>query len=463
VLTSATLDLRHEAGHNRPDLRFWLPTALVAAVGLAIRLVAVVGRSGRTPIDDAFYYHYAANLLVGGYGFIDPFTYYGLTGHPIHTQVQTAAWPPMFVWVLAMASLVGFKSYFAHRIWCCIIGAAAIVVCGMAGREIAGRRVGILTALVVAIYPNIWMSVEPAMSETLTPLVIGLVLWAAYRFWKQPSWQRAAILSLCIALGALARDELTTLFILLLVPLCLLARDSNWRRRFAMLGVAAAVGVVVIGPWVGYNMSRFSKPVFISDGLGSTLASADCAPTFSSGQFEGFWDFACQVHAKVPKHPEDESVTATARQDDALHFLRTHLNRLVPVTLAKVARGFGFFRPYQQVRLDIFFELRPARWAFVGLWSYYALFALSIPGLVVLIRRKITVLPLAAVTVAVVLTMMVAFGDTRYRTPFEIVLAILASVAVDGLVNTVVGRRRKRAIPAEPVPAVEPAHAAAQP
>jgi hypothetical protein len=31
--------------------------------------------------------------------------------------------------------------------------------------------------------------------------------------------------------------------------------------------------------------------------------------------------------------------------------------------------------------------------------------------------------------------MMVAFGDTRYRTPFEIVLAILASVAVDGLCN----------------------------
>jgi 4-amino-4-deoxy-L-arabinose transferase-like glycosyltransferase len=459
VLTS-TLDLKEKPGRTRPDLRFWLPTAVIAAIGLGIRLGAVVGRSGRTPIDDAFYYHYAANLLVSGYGFIDPFTYYGLTGHPLHTQVQTALWPPMFVWVLAMASLVGFKSYFAHRIWCCIIGAAAIVVCGMAGREIAGRRVGILTALVVALYPNIWMSVEPAMSETMTPLVIGLVLWSAYRFWRQPSLWRAAVLSLCLAVSALARDELTSLLILLLVPLCLLARDSTWRQRFAMLGVAAAVAVVVIGPWVGYNMSRFSKPVFISDGLGTTLASADCGPTFSSGEFEGFWDFDCQVHAKVPKHPEDESVIAAARQDDALHFLRTHLNRFVPVTLAKVARGFGFFRPYQQVRLDIFFELRPTRWAFIGLWSYYGLFALSIPGLVVLIRRKITVLPLAAVTVAVILTMIVAFGDTRYRTPFEVVLAILASVAVDGLVNVVAGRRRQRATPAEPMPAAEPVAAA---
>ena len=45
------------------------------------------------------------------------------------------------------------------------------------------------------------------------------------------------------------------------------------------------------------------------------------------------------------------------------------------------------------------------------------------------IRDRITCLPLAAVTLAVVVTMMVAFGDTRYRTPFEIVLAILASVA----------------------------------
>jgi len=55
----------------------------------------------------------------------------------------------------------------------------------------------------------------------------------------------------------------------------------------------------------------------------------------------------------------------------------------------------------------------------------------------VLWRRRITRLPLVAVTLATVVTMAIAFGCTRYRTPFEVVLAILASVAVDGFLNLV--------------------------
>jgi hypothetical protein len=215
-----------------------------------------------------------------------------------------------------------------------------------------------------------------------------------------------------------------------------------------MIGAVAAVAVLVVGPWVGYNMSRFSRPVFVSNGLGITLASADCAPTFGTGPLEGFWDIHCALAAKVPKGV-DESVRSAIEQEHAVKFLKSHLNRLIPVALAKVGRGFGFFRPLQQINLDAFFEVRPKNWALVGLWSYYGLLALSVGGVVVLVRRKITCLPLAAVTLATVLTMMVAFGDTRYRTPFEIVLAILASVAVDGLVNVL---RRDRPGPVRPAP-----------
>ena len=91
----------------------------------------------------------------------------------------------------------------------------------------------------------------------------------------------------------------------------------------------------------------------------------------------------------------------------------------------------------QQIRLDAYLEVRPYRWALVGLWSYYGLLLLSVGGFVVLVRRRVTSLPLVAITLTVVATMAIAFGCTRYRTPFEVVLAVLASVAVDGLVNVV--------------------------
>jgi 4-amino-4-deoxy-L-arabinose transferase-like glycosyltransferase len=442
---------------KRSSLGFWLWTVAIALGGLGIRIAAVLGRPNRSLGGDAYYYHYAANLLVEGFGFIDPFHYYL---HNLHEHIQTAAWPPLFVWTLAAAAVVGFKSYFAQRIWCAIVGSVAVVVCGLAGRQVAGRRVGVLTALVIAIYPNIWMSDEPALSETITPLVIGLVLLAAYRFWRRPTLPRAGVLAGCVGVAALGRDELTILLVLLVFPLCLMARNVAWRRRFGMLGVAVAVAVVVIGPWVGYNMSRFTKPVFISDGLGVTLATADCGPTFNGGQFEGYWDLECAVGVKVPPHA-DESVQGAAEQSHALKYVRSHLNRLFPATMAKLGRGFAFFRPFQQIHLDSFIEGRPYHWALVGLWSYYGLLGLSLPGFIVLIRRRVTVLPMVAVTLTVVASMAITFGQTRYRTPFEVVLAILAAVAVDGLCN-VLRRNRPQpdaiAIPEKSAPALpEPA------
>ena len=67
-------------------------------------------------------------------------------------------------------------------------------MCGLAGREIAGRRVGLIAALLTAIYPNIWLNDELASSEALSPLCVALIFWTTYRFWKKPTgWNVAAL------------------------------------------------------------------------------------------------------------------------------------------------------------------------------------------------------------------------------------------------------------------------------
>jgi hypothetical protein len=414
--------------------------AVIALIALGIRIGAVVGRPNRTAGGDAYYYHNAANLLVDGLGWIDPYHYYG---HNLHLHIQMAEWPPLFVVMLAASSLVGLKTYFAHRIWAGVIGSAAVVVCGLAGRQIAGRRVGLFTAAVIALYPNIWMSDEPALSETITPLLIGLVLWAAYRFWKRPTLGTGAVLSVCLAVTALGRDELTLLFVVLLLPLVLLARAVSWRRRFAILGVCVLAAVVVLGPWVGYNLSRFQKPVFITTGFGVTLASANCPITWS-GEFAGYWSIKCALEAPIDPHA-DESVQSAEAQRYATHFILTHKNEWLQVGLDKLGRGFGFFRPAQQMELDSYVEGRPYHWAWVGLITYYVLLALSIPGAVILFRRRVTLLPLVAVTINVIVAMIITFGQTRYRTPFEVVLAVLASLTVDAVLGAFSSRRRASA------------------
>ncbi len=410
--------------------RWWLWLGLWTTVGLAIRLITVYSQPHKVAGGDAYFYHYGANLLVSGHGFINPYLY---IPHGAHHAVQSASFPPLFILLVAIPSAVGLKTFLAERVWCCVLGAAAIVVCGYTGREIAGRRVGLIAAFLLAVYPNIWMTDELALSETIAPLLVAGVLWFTYRFWKSPTLPRAVWLAASLGVAMLGRDELTVLVVFIFVPIVLLARALTWKRRFVTLGIGLLVTALVVAPWVGYNLSRFDQPVFISSGLGVTLASADC-PTTYSGEFEGYWSMKCALaYAARPSvniHA-DESVEGAELQHLALDYVRAHENRLVPVTLAKVGRAFGFFHPMQQIYFDYYVETRPYRWAVTGLFSYYVLLALSVGGTVVLRRRRIPSFPLWAIGLQVVCSVVLTFGQTRYRTTFEVSLVLLAAVQLE--------------------------------
>jgi 4-amino-4-deoxy-L-arabinose transferase-like glycosyltransferase len=429
--------------------RWWLWLAFWTALGLGIRLGSVFGRPHRVAGGDAYYYHNAANLLVEGKGFINPFLYYG---H--HQTVQTASFPPGFVFVLAAAAVIGFKSYFAQRIWSCIIGAAAITVCGLAGREIAGRRVGLIAAALIAGYPNVWMSDELALSEALSPLLVAVVLLMAYRFWKRPGLRTVLWFGLSIGVAALARDELALLGLFILVPMVLMAKALTWRRRLALVVVGGLVGLLVVAPWVGYNFSRFKNPVFISSGLGVTLASANCNATYY-GDLEGYWDFNCASTAPI-NLSADESVQASQAQHYAMQYIRSHEGRFVTVEAARLGRAFGFFRPGQQIHLDAGIETRPYHWALVGLGMYYGMVALSVAGVVILRRRRVPVLPLLAVGLEVVVAVTLSFGNTRYRTPFEVSLVLLSAVTLDWIWSRARGGENDSEVGVEPEPVAAP-------
>jgi 4-amino-4-deoxy-L-arabinose transferase-like glycosyltransferase len=429
--------------------RFWMWLSVWTAVGLGIRLVAVCAQPNRATLGDAVYAHGVAALLVAGKGFINPLAY---TAYGHYQVIQTAGWPPLWTFVLTVPIFFGFHSFFAARIWSCLIGAGAIVVCGLAGREIGGRRVGLIAALLIAVYPNIWMNVEQASSETLSPLMVALILWTAYRFWHRPTPLNIAALGASIGLGALCRDEISLLFLFVLVPLVLILRSAPWRRRITLLVIGGAMAGVVVLPWVGYNLSRFTDVVTISDGLGPTLLSANCNITYS-GPGEGYWSGAC-VQAVATNPKDDESVDSQIDETKAIDYIRAHKGRLPVVTLARIGRGLGFFHPVEQVKYDAYLETRPYHWALVGLGMYYGLLALTVGGSIVLRRRKVLIFPLWAVLLDVVSVFVISFGQTRYRVTFEVSLVILASVQLDWFWTRLTsgrgrGRRREGTVPVD--------------
>jgi hypothetical protein len=424
--------------------------AAVVFVGLIVRTVAVLARPRWVAAGDAAEYLGQANLLAAGKGFIEPFVY--ATTH--HAQ-QTAKLPPLYIMALALCSLVGFKSFLAHRIWSAIMGASAVALGAVVGREVAGPRVGLIAAVVLAIYPNVWMSDALGMSETLSPILVLLVLWAAYRLEQQATVARAAWLGVAIGAAALGRDELLLLAPLVLIPLAV-GRGRGWGDRVRLLAAGGVACLAVVGPWVGYNLSRFQDPVLITDRLGATLAVTNCDPAWY-GPLAGYWSFGCGLVAAPGGG--DESVEDAAAAHHALRYVGDHLGSLPLVEAKRLGREFGLYQPFQQIRLDVFVEARPRFWAFAGLWAYAALAALAVPGAMLLRRRGTIVYPLAAVGAAVAVAALLTLGQTRFRASFEPVLVLLAAVAIERWLS---GRWRDHGpLPVladpQPAPAVSPA------
>ncbi len=393
-------------------------------LGLAVRLATLWHQKLPPAISDPGSYHLEANHLVAGLGWIKPYPY-EITG----VRLQSAFFPPLFPVVLAMASLVGAKTFLAHRIWCCLIGTAGVVLGAYTGRAIGGRRVGLIAAALIAVYPNLWMSDAMVMSEALSPLVVLGVLLATYHFWKQPTIPRMVLVGATVGVAALARDELALLAALIVLPLALLCPGWSWPRRGLLVAVGLAASAVVVGPWIGFNLSRFDRPVFISTGLGATLAGGNCDATYH-GPRTGLYSFDCVASVPVSSGA-DESVQEAQEQQAAIRYATRHAGALPRVVEARVGRAFGFYDPIAQIRQDAS-SGRPLHWAYAGLAMYYALAVLAVLGARRLRRLGVPIFPLVVIGVDVVAAVILTWGETRYRAPFEISLVLLAAVELDG-------------------------------
>jgi 4-amino-4-deoxy-L-arabinose transferase-like glycosyltransferase len=418
------------------DRKWALGLVVVAVAALVLRIAYVLlTKNPRYLGGDDFYYHHGANLLVDGEGFVDPIQLLRF-----HHRTPGAVHPPGYIVALAIPSLFGFRSVLDHQIWSCVIGAGTIVLVGIAGREIAGPRVGLVAAALAAVYPNIWFSDSVVMSETLVIFTTALTIVVAYRFAKRATMWLAAGLGVAVGFTALTRAESILLVPLLVVPLALVLRALTVRRRLELLAVSVGATLLTIAPWIGYNLVRFEHPVFLSSNLEHTLLSANCDPMYH-GPFIGFFSLACGSRFTPPKG--DESVQERFYRDKVGDYVSDHESRVPVVILARLGRTWGLFNVNQQMTIDTI-EGRELNLSRVGLGMFYAFVAAGVVGAIALRRRRVPLTPLLAVIAAVALTVAVVYGTTRFRAPAEVPLVLLGAVGLDVAARRAVAAVRNR-------------------
>jgi hypothetical protein len=277
------------------------------------------------------------------------------------------------------------------------------------------------------------------VSETLALLLVAITLLLALRFRERPTLGRALAVGLSCGLLALTRSEQILLVGLLILPLLLFTPGIARRNRWLWFGAAVVVVVATIAPWTIYNSSRFQHQVLLSSELGPTLVEANCHSVYYGSRI-GYADGLCRKNSPA-NHvgPNgDDTTRDVAMRHEAFTFIGDHKSRLPLVLLAREGRTWGLFNPYQQMHFE---STRGTRLIVdeAGLVIYWAVAAAAIVGVFVLRRRRVSVLALMAFPATVVIGVAISFGSVRYRAPAEVVIAILAAVALDVALKRVAG------------------------
>lgn len=380
-------------------------------------------------LGDAGFYHLVANSLGAGEGFVSP----ELPGAP-----ATALHPPLHPLVLALPSALGLDSWTAHRLTTAVIGAVTVALVGLLGRQVAGGRVGLLAALLAAVYPIFIRTDGAVMSESLYAALVAACLLTAIGLMRRPSPRLAIALGALLGLATLTRVEAALLVVLLAVP----AACFGAHRRGLHTALACLAFVVVLLPWTVRNRVELGHLVPVSTNSGTTLAGANCAATYSGPEL-GLWSFNC-LSARRPG--EDEVEHAARLRRKGLDHAFGNAARLPAVMAVRALRNWDLYQPLRQER---FAEGGHVDLYRLGLVAYYPLALMALAG-AFLLRRRPELLLLLAPVAMVTLTAVAFYGLPRFRYAAEVPIVVLAAVAVAAVADRLRGRRVRRPVEAAP-------------
>jgi 4-amino-4-deoxy-L-arabinose transferase-like glycosyltransferase len=242
--------------------RTLIALALIAALGLVFRAVAVV-HPVTDPADDSHAYYALAKSLYeeGSYG-----------GPEFHSEA-TSDWSPGAPWLYAGLFVVtGGPREGSIRILEALMGIGTILVVFFLGWRLGGRWPALLAALGVAIYPPFIHSVGEIMSEPPAMLSLPAAILAFLWAWDRRSAWAWLLPGILFGVTAMFRPEYTLVagaFVVFAAGRW--AWEREWRFGAAAVGLMLVALLLPIVPWTIRNIVVLERLVPISTGGGKAL------------------------------------------------------------------------------------------------------------------------------------------------------------------------------------------------
>ena len=426
------------AYRSRLTVRLYRHAYLVIALAAALPRLAVLLYE-RNDILEAFTDKsddFARTFLAGGtYGFIP--------------GIPSAYTQPLYGFFLIPIYWVADRSWLTVGLAHIAVAVATAWLVYAIGRRVTSQGIALLASLLATLHPYVvWHDVHlnrELLDQALAAAVVLLALIAAEK--GRSLWWAAALGG---ALGLAILGNARLILLPLVVGTWLLARKGWAHHGLAGLLVVCAVTALVLAPWVVRNKASVGCFAVTTDAR--ALWKANNLNTYDVLARGGWIDDVPNIPGAPP-----------SPQDAGTIYART--GRIVEVDECAQMRYYrqlvlDFWREHPDEKLRLVGQAARILWQpnvletegrpGAGTWQddarsivepafMIALYALAIVGLLVLPRSfvSLTLLLLAYQTFVA----MLFAGATRYRVPWDFLIAILAAAGIGAIARWITRRR----------------------
>ena len=430
-----------------------VPLAVVAVGGLtllafALRLAWVL-YTDATPLGGDPHWYYTVGInIANGDGFVANRNALWEVPGP---GEPTAFWPPGYPFALGALFKVFGVSITSAEVLNAVLGALTIPFVYALGKEIFSRNVGLASAALFALFPNVIAGTPLLFPEPLFGLIFTGALWLLVARVPSPEnhWLLVAAFGLLTGIAMLTRGQGAAL-----VPVAALywLGRSGWRPAVLGTTVAVVAAVAVIAPWTVRNAIELHTFIPISTNSAAALRvghNEDSTGTtkWTDEVIDGFrmWE--------SPYKPEWEVKGYRVYTDRAINYALTHPIHEVELSGRKVYhlyRSDSVMLPFLTTLGAT--PLRPdglesgLRYGLDASW--YALVFTAVLLLPFWLRRDAKRLALVNLVAVWTLFHVAFLGEPRYHVPLYPIFIIAAAGGVAAAVaaaRDALARRRTKA------------------
>jgi 4-amino-4-deoxy-L-arabinose transferase-like glycosyltransferase len=345
----------------------------------------------------------------------------------------TAAREPGYPILLAATYLISGPSYRAGQAINCLFGLLTIVLVFLLGREIFGRRVAWLGAVIATFYPQFLYYTATQERETFQTFLLAFTVWLTLRASRSSSllsWVWPGLMAGACALTNSALLPAGGMLAPAIVYLGLRTKKDHLKGAAVYL----ATMLLLCSVWTARNHRLFHRFILGINGGGAHMYIGIIVPNDVAGtDAEPAYVTSDPVVQEAAKLPETERDRVFYR--GAMRFIREQPLRYAGVvfrSLLKLWRLYPYARAYA-------FHYELIKW--VGLLSDGWIIPLGFLGML-LAGRRFPEADLFLVTVfSVTFTYMLFWSIIRYRLPMMPFMILFSAHALDSFISRLEGKK----------------------